>query len=165
MMASRKAAAAAFALLAASCVGCSKPESSGTQPSPPAPAGGVKGGKLAEEAKWRPKGTPTAEAVLAAFTGAGSKIQDLGQRLGAPIGALYCRKAKTENGLVIGLCEYEDENLAVSSDISKVFPGMPSELDRNRKTSLILIHAPKTDKTVAEAKTLHAVFKGVPPSS
>lgn len=60
------------------------------------------------EAKGRPTGTVRVEDAYAAFQGAGAKLREQRQHLGAPFLAAYCVGAQTGDDVHLSVCEYKD---------------------------------------------------------
>jgi hypothetical protein len=117
--------------------------------------------RMQQESASRATGTPTVEAVLAAFTKAGVSLHDVGQHLGSPIGAMFCNKANTDHGIIISVCEYESEQAAVAGNATsaKAFSMVPNrDLYVNKKTTLTLLQQPKSAASEAEAKNLMTIF-------
>jgi hypothetical protein len=98
------------------------PPATATPPAPapavgttPAPAAGPAEGpltlpeRLAREAATRPSGGISADLVASALSDAGVPLGALKQVLARPVGARYCALARTAAGLVVSVCEFEDD--------------------------------------------------------
>jgi len=130
----------------------------------PAPAEGplTLQDRLAREAASRPSGVISAEAVAAALSDAGVPVGALKQVLARPVGARYCALARTAAGLVVSVCEFEDDaGAARGVDLSRrtfdrLIPGR--RLTHRRGTLLTLtVGAPDT-RRAAEAARAETVF-------
>jgi hypothetical protein len=120
--------------------------------------------RFAEEAKSRPTGTPTVEAVFDAFAKAGTPVHGIYQHLGSPIRANYCMGALADNGIAMSVCEAADEAAAVYSkdQSAKAFPTLKRDYYVNKKTFLAVQQPnPRTPASEAEAKALGATFSGL----
>jgi hypothetical protein len=150
-----------------------------TQPSPPAPPSpsappapaAVRAApeepltlneRLAREAATRPSGVISTEAVAVALSTAGVPIGSLKQVLARPLGARYCALARTPSGLVVSLCEFDDDALAARGvDLSRrtfdrLIPGR--RLAHKRGTLMTLtVGAPDAARS-AEVARAEAVF-------
>jgi len=118
--------------------------------------------RLAREAASRPSGAISAEAVAAALSDAGVPVGALKQVLARPVGARYCALARTAAGLVVSVCEFEDDaGAARGVDLSRrtfdrLIPGR--RLTHRRGTLLTLtVGAPDT-RRAAEAARAETAF-------
>src|SRR5262245_7413639 len=90
-------------------------------PDPPAPApvsatvAGPTGApltlaeQLEREAATRPRAAMSAETVAAALSAGGVPVGPLKQVLARPLGARYCALGRTPAGLIVSLCEFDDD--------------------------------------------------------
>ena len=135
----------------------------------PAPAAGaaVEGPlslpeRLAREAANRPSGVLAAETVAARVSAAGVPLAALKQVLARPIGARYCALTRTAAGLVVSVCEFEDEaGAARGVDLSRrtfdrLIPGR--RLMHKRGTLLTLTVGTPDARRDAEAARAASAF-------
>jgi hypothetical protein len=160
--------------LAAACHKRPTPPSPPTPPptaSPPAvaeaPPAAVEGPltlneRLAREAASRPSGALPAETVAAKLSAAGVPIGALKQVLARPLGARYCALARTASGLVVSLCEFDDDAQAARGvDLSrKTFDRfIPGRRLAHRRGTLLTLTLGAPDPTrLAEGARAEAVF-------
>jgi hypothetical protein len=118
--------------------------------------------RLAREAAGRPSGVIPAEAVAAALSEASVPIGALKQVLARPLGARYCALARTAAGLVVSVCEFEDDARAARGGelsrrtFDRLIPGR--RLTHKRGTLLTLtVGAPDARRT-AEATRAEKAF-------
>jgi hypothetical protein len=118
--------------------------------------------RLVREAASRPPGVISAEAVAVALSDAGVPVGALKQVLARPVGARYCALARTAAGLVVSVCEFEDDaGAALGVDLShrtfdRLIPGR--RLTHRRGTLLTLtVGAPDT-RRAAEAARAETAF-------
>src|SRR5262249_9027480 len=107
-----KRVAIALLVLAGACRSASPPAAAPAPLPDPLPAGrgeGTLDQRLAKEAAERPAGALRAEAVAAALAARGVPVGPLKQVLARPLGARYCAMARTPAGLVVSLCEFDDD--------------------------------------------------------
>jgi hypothetical protein len=118
--------------------------------------------RLAREAVTRPSGVISTETVAARLSAAGVPIGALKQVLARPLGARYCALARTASGLVVSVCEFEDDVQAARGvDLSRrtfdrLIPGR--RLTHKRGTLLTLTLGPSDSRRAAEAARAEAVF-------
>ena len=133
----------------------------------PVPPVGVEGPltlneRLAREAASRPSGALAAETVAAKLSAAGVPIGALRQVLARPLGARYCALARTASGLVVSLCEFDDDAQAARGvDLSRktfdrLIPGR--RLAHRRGTLLTLTLGAPDPARLAEGARAEAVF-------
>jgi len=130
----------------------------------PAPAEGplTLNERLAREAASRPSGALPAETVAAKLSAAGVPIGALKQVLARPLGARYCALARTASGLVVSLCEFDDDAQAARGvDVSrKTFDRLiPGRRLAHRRGTLLTLTLGAPDPTrLAEGARAEAVF-------
>jgi hypothetical protein len=118
--------------------------------------------RLAREAARRPPGVIRAESVAAALSAAGVPIGSLRQVLARPLGARYCALGRTASGLVVSLCEFDDDAQAARGvDLShrtfdRLIPGR--RLAHKRGTLLTLTLGAPDAKRSAEGARVEAAF-------
>ena len=118
--------------------------------------------RLTREAASRPSGGLPAETVAAKLSAAGVPIGALRQVLARPLGARYCALARTASGLVVSLCEFDDDAQAARGvDLSRktfdrLIPGR--RLAHRRGTLLTLTLGAPDAKRLAEGARAEAVF-------
>ena len=104
----------------------------------------------------------SAEAVAAGLSGAGVPLGALKQVLARPLGARYCALARTAAGLVVSVCEFEDDAGAVRGvDLSRrtfdrLIPGR--RLTHRRGTLLTLTVGSPDARRAAEAARAETAF-------
>ncbi len=135
---------------------------------PPAPVAAAGEGplslnqRLAREAAGRPSGVISAETVAATLSAAGVPIGTLKQVLARPLGARYCALARTAAGLVVSVCEFDDDVQAARGvDVSRktfdrLIPGR--RLTHKRGTLMTLTVGTPDAKRAAEAARAESVF-------
>jgi hypothetical protein len=102
------------------------------------------------------------EAVAAALSAAGVPIGPPKQVLARPLGARYCALARTSSGLVVSVCEFDDDAQAARGvDLSHrtfdtLIPGR--RLTHNRGTLMTLTLGTPDAKRAAEAARAESVF-------
>jgi len=144
----------------------SPPPPTASQPAvaEPAPAEGplTLNERLAREAASRPSGAVPAETVAARLSAAGVPIGALKQVLARPLGARYCALARTASGLVVSLCEFDDDAQAARGvDLSrKTFDRLiPGRRLAHRRGTLLTLTLGAPDPTrLAEGARAEAVF-------
>ena len=118
--------------------------------------------RLAREAASRPSGSLPAETVAAKLSAAGVPIGALKQVLARPLGARYCALARTASGLVISLCEFDDDAQAARGvDLSRrTFDRLIAgrRLAHRRGTLLTLTLGAPDPTRLAEGARAEAVF-------
>ena len=118
--------------------------------------------RLAREAASRPSGALPAETVAAKLSAAGVPIGALKQVLARPLGARYCALARTASGLVVSLCEFDDDAQAARGvDLSrKTFDRLiPGRRLAHRRGTLLTLTLGAPDSTrLAEGARAEAVF-------
>lgn len=118
--------------------------------------------RLKREQASRAKVAPTADDVFAAFAKAGVKLKEQKQHLAAPIDALYCAGAKTEDdSLAMSVCEYRDvaAGTAGMETSKKTFAAVTTRtIWRNKATTLAIIQTTKTPASDATEKKLADTF-------
>lgn len=133
----------------------------------PVPPAGVEGPltlneRLAREAASRPSGVLSAETIAAKLSAAGVPIGALKQVLARPLGARYCALARTASGLVVSLCEFDDDAQAARGvDLSrKTFDRLiPGRRLAHRRGTLLTLSLGAPDPTrFAEGARAEAVF-------
>ena len=155
---------------------CHKRPAAAPSPPPPPTAVAATGGRrpppsrgrspcnerLAREAASRPSGVLPAETVAAKLSAAGVPIGALKQVLARPLGARYCALARTASGLVVSLCEFDDDAQAARGvDLSRrtfdrLIPGR--RLAHRRGTLLTLTLGAPDPTRLAEGARAEAVF-------
>ena len=118
--------------------------------------------RLAREAASRPSGALPAETVAAKLSAAGVPIGALKQVLARPLGARYCALGRTASGLVVSLCEFDDDAQAARGvDLScKTFDRLiPGRRLAHRRGTLLTLTLGAPDPTrLAEGARAEAVF-------
>jgi hypothetical protein len=118
--------------------------------------------RLAREAASRPSGALPAETVAAKLSAAGVPLGALKQVLARPLGARYCALARTTSGLVVSLCEFDDDAQAARGvDLSrKTFDHLiPGRRLAHRRGTLLTLTLGAPDATrLAESARAEAVF-------
>jgi hypothetical protein len=100
--------------------------------------------------------------VAAALAGAGVPIGALKQVLARPLGARYCALARTASGLVVSVCEFDDDAQAARGVASsrrtfdRLIPGR--RLAHNRGTVLTLTAGAPDPRRAAEAARAETAF-------
>lgn len=123
------------------------------------------GGLLKYEAEHRPGGTITAEQVFAALAQHDIKVERQKQLLGKTVAASYCANARTQESLVVVVCEYgsatsaEESTKLVEKRYAPVTPNATRKI--NGATVLTVVHAPgatggQIDQIIATFTALHA---------
>ena len=118
--------------------------------------------RLAREAATRPPGVIAAETVATALSAAGVPLGAPKQVLARPLGARYCALARTAAGLVVSVCEFDDDAQAARGvDLShrtfdRLIPGR--RLTHKRGTLLTLTMGTPDAKRAAEATRAESVF-------
>ena len=118
--------------------------------------------RLAREAAGRPSGVISAETVAATLSAAGVPVGALKQVLARPLGARYCALARTASGLVVSVCEFDDDAQAARGvDLSRktfdrLIPGR--RLTHKRGTLMTLTMGTPDPKRAAEAARAESVF-------
>jgi hypothetical protein len=118
--------------------------------------------RLAKEAASRPPGAIKVEAVAAALSAAGVPIGSLKQVLARPLGARYCALARTDSGLVVSLCEFDDDAGAARGvhlsqrTFDRLIPGR--RLAHKRGTLLTLTLGAPDPRRSAEGARAEAAF-------
>jgi hypothetical protein len=118
--------------------------------------------RLAREAASRPPGVIPAERVAAALSSGGVPIGSLRQVLARPVGARYCALGRTASGLVVSVCEFDDDAQAARGvDLSRrtfdrIIPGR--RLVHKRGTLLTLTLGAPDSKRSAEGARAETVF-------
>lgn len=117
---------------------------------------------LGEERTNRPTDTPTAEAVFAAAKQAGVPTSDPEQVLARLLGASFCENARSDRGIVIGVCEFKDNDTLVTGRAysERTFgKSMPNRsLLANRKTLLTINPPDNTPASKAQVETIASAF-------
>jgi hypothetical protein len=118
--------------------------------------------RLAGEREERPTGTPLAQDVFTALQGAGLRLDQPVQHLGAPFGARYCSSTKSE-GLRYTVCEYHTEEAADEHSHKGLTPaaGAKQEVLRNGKTLLWVLHPQPSPETETEARRAATAFESL----
>jgi hypothetical protein len=156
------------------CAGCGKKGDAGTPPpagsvaSPPKPTAAASATidaasfdtpspldpgetlmmRIAREAKNRPKVTPTAEDVFAAFEKAGVTISERQQTLAKTYKANYCIGGMTPNHQAgVNVCEYPDDATAAAAQAwsSTLFPAMTNRTVHTRGATTLTIILTRVD--------------------
>lgn len=122
------------------------------------------GEKLQQESSARVTGNPRAEDVVSALQKAGLQLRDPRQHAAAPMRALFCIGAQSENNVSLSVCEYEGDAAAragreLSMDAFKDIPNR--EVSVNRSTTLTLLQSPRTLRSETEVKRALDVFKSL----
>ena len=118
--------------------------------------------RLAREAAGRPSGVISTETVAATLSAGGVPIGALKQVLARPLGARYCALARTAAGLVISVCEFDDDAQAARGiDLSRktfdrLIPGR--RLTHKRGTLMTLTVGTPDARRAAEAARAESVF-------
>ena len=116
--------------------------------------------RLEREARARPTGTPSVEAVMAALERGGLALAERQQVLASTVHAAYCTIAVTPRGAALSVCEYAAEDsarrgLEYSHQVfDRLIPGR--RLLLNRKTMLTM-----TGAGADEARTASTVFSAL----
>jgi hypothetical protein len=152
-------------------VTASAPSASGAAPAAAAPSPSATGSvdlmasiadRLKREQASRPNVAPTADDVFAAFTKAGVKLKEKKQHLGAPMEAMYCAGALTDDDtLAMSVCEYKDvaAGTAGLETSKKAFAAVTTRtVWRNKATTLAIIQMKKTPASDAVEKKLADTF-------
>jgi hypothetical protein len=118
--------------------------------------------RLAREAATRPSGVVSVEIVAAALSQAGVPIGALKQVLARPLGARYCALARTASGLVVSLCEFEDDaGAARGADLShRTFDALiPGRRLAHKRGTLLTLNVGTPDaRRAAEAAGAETAF-------
>jgi hypothetical protein len=130
----------------------------------PAPAEGplTLNERLVREAASRPSGALPAETVAARLSAAGVPIGALKQVLARPLGARYCALGRTAAGLVVSLCEFDDDAQAARGvelsrkTFDRLIPGR--RLAHRRGTLLTLTLGAPDPTRLVEGARAEAVF-------
>jgi hypothetical protein len=118
--------------------------------------------RLAREAARRPAGVISTEAVATALAAAGVPIGAPKQVLARSVGARYCALARTAAGLVVSVCEFEDDaGAARGVDLSRrtfdrLIPGR--RLTHRRGTLLTLTVGAPDARRASEAARAERAF-------
>jgi hypothetical protein len=132
-------------------------------PAPPTPGAPLSlPERLAREAAARPAGVLKVEVAAAALSAAGVPVGPLKQVLARPVGARYCALGRTGAGLVVSLCEFDDDTQAARGvDLSRrtfdrLIPGR--RLAHRRGTLLTLTLGAPDPRRAAEGARAEAAF-------
>jgi hypothetical protein len=104
------------------------------------------GGQLKYEAAHRPHSGITVEQVFAALAQHGIEVERQKQLLGKTVAAGYCADARTPDGLVVVICEYdsassaEEKTKLVEKRFAVVTPNATRKI--NGATVLTVVHSP-----------------------
>ena len=119
-------------------------------------------GRLAREARDRPKVQPTAEEVLATLEKAGESVPTRQQSLGDTYKASYCLGGYTLDGaFALSACEYADAAAATAGrDLSKKILSHVTVRDvwSHKAGTLAIVQLKDDDATTALKKKLVAAF-------
>jgi hypothetical protein len=119
---------------------------------------------LAREAKQRPTGTPTAEAVLDALDAQGVKIERRRQVLARAVQASFCMTGLMAGGGSVAICEYPDEAAATKGrEVSlEKFKALPNrQIFVNKKTTLTLTSTGDAGGSDVLAEKVKTIFAGL----
>ena len=128
------------------------------------PAAGVETltGRLAREARGRPRVSPTAEEVLAALDRVGASIPNKQQSLGDTYKANYCLGGYTVDGsFAISACEYADAaDAEAGRALSKQILSRVTTRDvwTHKTDTLAIVQLKADDATAARKSKLVATF-------
>jgi len=122
------------------------------------------GERLQQESGARASGNPRAESVISALQKAGLQLRDPRQHAAAPMGALFCIGAQSENNVSLSVCEYEGAAAArAGRELSvNAFKSIPNrDVWVNRSATLTLLQSPRTSRSETEVKRAVDVFKSL----
>ncbi len=126
------------------------------------------GARLAEDAKKRPTGVVTVEAVVAAFKAKGANVTSTEQHLGTAYHAAYCVGGWVDaTQIAFSVCEYASDKAVADgkTDSSKLAPVPNRSTHQNGRTLLFLRVATKTPETSERAKAMVDAFTALKPSA